>query len=81
MDKRNEIQDFLKKEISTILHLEEAVVDENSSLDALGINSMSFVELLIAIENKYGVQLINSGIKNADLKNLKTLSAKIEQEL
>jgi len=72
---------FLKKEVAMILRLNEADVNENDSLDALGINSMAFVELLIAIENKFGVQLIKSGITKADLGSLTTLADRIEQEL
>ena len=42
---------------------------------------MAFVELLIAIENKFGVQLIQAGITKADLSSLKTFAQKIEQSL
>ena len=81
MSKIAEIQDFLNKEVGTILRLKESEVNENTSLDDLGVNSMAFVELLIAIENKFGVQLIQAGLTKADLSSLKTLALRIEQEL
>ena len=55
MSKTAEIQAFLKHEAALILRMKESEVNENASLDELGINSMAFVELLIAIENKFGV--------------------------
>jgi acyl carrier protein len=81
MSKTAEIQDFLNKEVAMILRLKESDVNENSSLNDLGINSMAFVELLIAIENKFGVQLIQAGITQTDLSSLKALALRIEQEL
>ena len=81
MSKTAEIQDFLKHEVAMILRLNESDVNENASLDELGINSMAFVELLIAIENKFGVQLIQAGITGADLSSLKTFALRIEQAL
>ncbi len=81
MSKTAEIQAFLNKEVAMILRLKESEVNEDASLDDLGINSMAFVELLIAIENKFGVQLIQTGITKADLSSLKTFALRIEQEL
>jgi len=63
------------------LRLDKSVVNADASLNNLGINSMAFVELLIAIENKFGVRLIQSGITQADLSSLKTLALRIEHEL
>ena len=81
MSKTAEIQAFLKHEAALILRMKESEVNENASLDELGINSMAFVELLIAIENKFGVQLIQAGITKADLSSLKTFAQRIEQAL
>lgn len=81
MSKSIEIQDFLLRELSLILRLDESKVNRDASFDSLGIDSMSFVELLIAIENKFGVNLIEAGITKADLSSLKTLALRIEREL
>lgn len=81
MSETDEILKFLTKEVAMILRLEEFSVNTDASLNDLGINSMAFVELLIAIENKFGVQLIRSGITRADLNSLKMLALRIEQEL
>lgn len=81
MSKSIEVQDFLLRELSLILRLDESKVNRDASFDSLGIDSMSFVELLIAIENKFGVNLIEAGITKADLSSLKTLALRIEREL
>lgn len=81
MSRAIEIQNFLNKEVALILRLDESEMNIDASLNDLGIDSMSFVELLIAIENKFGVQLIQAGITKADLSSLKTLALRIEKEL
>lgn len=81
MSKSDEIENFLIREVALILRLNELDVKIEASLDSLGIDSMSFVELIIAIENKFGVQLIQSGITKADLISLKTLALRIEKDL
>ncbi len=81
MSETDEILNFLTKEVAMILRMEEFSVNTDASLSDLGINSMAFVELLIAIENKFGVQLIRSGITRADLNSLKMLALRIEHEL
>ncbi|MEI6055250.1 MAG: acyl carrier protein [Lentisphaerota bacterium] len=81
MPRAIEIQNFLNKEVALILRLNESEMNIDASLNDLGIDSMSFVELLIAIENKFGVQLIQAGITKADLSSLKTLALRIEKEL
>ena len=74
MSKTAEIQDFLNKEVGTILRLKESEVNENASLDDLGVNSMAFVELLIAIENKFGVLARIAGLFSARGYNISSLA-------
>lgn len=81
MSKTIEIEDFLSREIALILRLNESDIKNDASLNDLGIDSMSFVELLIAVENKFGVKLIEAGITKSDLSSLKTLALRIEKEL
>jgi len=81
MSKTAEIENFLSREIALILRMNEAEVNMDASFDSFGIDSMTFVEVLIAIENKFGVNLIEAGIAKADLKSLRTLALRIEKEL
>lgn len=81
MSKIVEIEKFLSREIALILRMNEAEVNMDASFDSFGIDSMTFVEVLIAIENKFGVNLIEAGVTKADLKSLRTLAQRIEKEL
>lgn len=77
----SEIEDFLKKEVSILLRLDNEVEDASVSFEQLGITSLSFVELMISIENKYGVSLISKGVSQADLSSIASLARRIEKEL
>lgn len=81
MSKIVEIEKFLSREIALILRMNEAEVNMDTSFDSFGIDSMAFVEVLIAIENKFGVNLIEAGVTKDDLKSLRTLAQRIEKEL
>jgi acyl carrier protein len=75
------IESFLRRQIAVIGRLPEEKVTPESSLEMCGINSMAFVELLIAVENEYGIKLINGGLTGADLSSITALAARINSEL
>lgn len=75
------IEGFLQRQIAVITRLPEEKVTPESSLETCGVNSMAFVELLIAVENEYGVKLINGGLTGADLSSITALAARINSEL
>lgn len=49
----------------------------DTSLTNNGINSMGFMELLLGLQMKYNVNLIDSGISAADVNSLRTLAQKV----
>lgn len=49
----------------------------DASLANNGINSMGFMELLLGLQMKYNVNLIDSGISAADVNSLRTLAQKV----
>lgn len=49
----------------------------DASLTNNGINSMGFMELLLGLQMKYNVNLIDSGISAADVNSLRTLAQKV----
>jgi len=75
------IETFLRRQIAVIGRLPEEKVTPESSLEMCGINSMAFVELLIAVENEYGIKLINGGLTGADLSSITALAARINSAL
>ena len=51
--------------------------DPGRSLADNGINSMGFMELLVFIEQKWGVSLVDQGISARDVADVSALAARI----
>lgn len=75
-----EITAALKKEISVITGRPEKNIQEHESLSFNGINSMGFVELLITINRRWNINLMEIGIGIGDVGSLTALAEKIKQE-
>jgi acyl carrier protein len=71
------IQKQLSVEIQTLLSLKANSISADTVIEPLGMDSLKLVSLMIAIEQKFGVSLIKTGLKPADLKSVSTLAAAI----
>ncbi|OGV52667.1 MAG: hypothetical protein A2X49_16475 [Lentisphaerae bacterium GWF2_52_8] len=76
-----ELESFLCGEASLILRGDPESVNPETSLKSLGFDSMSLLELLLSIERKYGVLLLNAGLTESDLFSLRSLAARLGREL
>lgn len=76
---QEQVEEILALEVSSILGLdvEKAPVDE--PLDALGMDSMAFVELLVAIEQQFEVKLMRNDMRREDLRSIRALAARIRR--
>jgi len=72
-----QIEQRLAKEIETLLSLKPGAVQADSLLKTLGLDSLRFVSLLIAIEKAFGVNLMKGGIKREALLSVRSLSAAV----
>ena len=52
---------------------------EECSLTDNGINSMGFMELLVFIEQKWGVSLVDQGIAARDVADVRALAERIRE--
>jgi acyl carrier protein len=68
------IRQTLCSEIQTLLSLKPGSVTPETALPSLGIDSLRFVSLLLVIEQKFGVSLMKTGLKPADMKTVVTLA-------
>ena len=76
------------EEIENILINEVAVISASNSDDVaadvplydLGIDSLGFVELLVAIEKRFNLKLIESGLTQEDFETIKSLAKCIIRE-
>jgi acyl carrier protein len=72
-----EIQSQLCIEIQTIMSLKPGSVTTETHLPSLGMDSLRFVSLLLAIEQKFGVNLMKGGLKPEDTKTVPNFAAVI----
>ena len=71
------IEGQLCSEIQTLRGLAAGTVKPESTLPSLGMDSLKLVSLLLVIEQKFGVNLMKTGMKPDDMKSVKTLAAAV----
>ena len=76
-----EIETALRNEIAVILSLQPSEVAPERPLHDLGIDSMSFVEILLFIERTFNLKLIRSGLTREDFGTIQSLARRVEREL
>jgi acyl carrier protein len=76
-----EIKKSLLDELGTILARELSPGDSTVPLRELGVNSLSLVEMFVVIENRFGVKLMDSGLKREDFASIDALSTAIRDIL
>jgi acyl carrier protein len=74
-----EIERVLIEEIAVILNAEAGSLSADAPLPTLGVDSMSFVELLVFIEKRFKLKLMESSLKKEDFHTIRALSARIAQ--
>ena len=65
MDTLSRIKDLAVKELA----LDPAKIDPAAPLDALGVDSLTFIEFMFKVEEEFGVS-----VSDEDLKAIKTLA-------
>ncbi|MGB5158874.1 acyl carrier protein [Desulfobacterium sp. N47] len=80
MDKESNnkvIEEALIQEVAAILSKDKAAIDPKVALHEMGIDSLGFVELLVIMEKKFNIKLMESGLTRNDFKTIRSLSLKI----
>lgn len=76
---QTEIEQILVREIGIILG--GVQVGEDVQLYELGLDSMGFVELLVFIEKKFSLKLVDSGLARDNFKTVRILANSIFEKL
>ncbi len=69
------VEESLKLEIASILSIDVSKVTLDEPLQALGMNSLSFVELLVRVEKVFKVNLMESGLTREDFQTIRSLAS------
>ena len=70
---RAELDLEVRKIIMSHLDVTENEIEDNSTMEALGADSLDRVEIVMAIEDKFNIE-----IKDTDIENAKTFSELID---
>ncbi len=76
-----EIENTLIAEVAAILARDASSIRPDTPLHTLGVDSMSFVEILVFIEKKFGLALIESGLTREDFETIRALASSISKRL
>lgn len=76
-----EIENKLINQISSILSCSSSLIKPDAQLHTLGVDSLSFVEILVFIEKEFKIKLIESGLEKEDFKSVRSLAARINKTL
>ena len=77
----NEIEKILISEVAGILAVNDDDVGVDVPLHDLGIDSLGFVELLVAVEKRFELKLIETGLTREDFETIRSLSQCILREV
>ena len=72
-----EIEEKLIHQIATILSMDSKKIKPEAPLHSLGVDSLSFVELLVFIEKEFKIKLMESGLTGEDFKTVHSLAKRI----
>ena len=75
------IESRLCAEIQILLAMKAGSVTPEIELRSLGMDSLRFVALLIAVEKAFGINLMKTGLKREALQSVRTLAATIQAAL
>ncbi len=78
---QEEIEKKLIGEFATILGKDPAVIEADTPLHSLGVDSLGLVEVLVFIEKTFSLNLMESGLSKKDFKTISSLAGCIETEL
>ncbi len=70
-------EEKLIKQIASMLSVDSQKIKPEVPLHALGVDSLSFVELLVFIEKEFKIKLMESGLTGEDFKTIHSLARRI----
>ena len=81
MDKHsvNEIEEILIREVAAILSVGPSKIAPDSPLHELGVDSLSFVELLVVIEKTFNLKLMETSLTKEDFQTIRSLASCINK--
>ena len=76
--KLKKIENILAQQIAIILAVDPSKIIKDVPLHEMGIDSLSFVELLVFIEKTFNIKLMESGLTSEDFRTIRSLASSID---
>jgi len=70
----DEIEEVLIREIATILAADRSTIRAEVPLPSLGIDSVTFIEVLVIIEETYGLRLVETELRREDFQTIRSMA-------
>jgi len=70
-----EIEAKLIKRLASVLGCKTQRIDSSTPLHLLGVDSLSFVELLVFVENEFKIKLMETKLSTEDFKTIHSLAS------
>ncbi len=74
-----EIGEILRSEAASILSVDQATIALDSPFQSLGMNSLGFVELLVVIEKRFNLKLMETDLSRDDFQTIRSLAERISK--
>ena len=74
-----EIEEKLIRQLAAILSTDAVRIKPETPLHVLGVDSLSFVELLVFIEKEFKIKLMESGMTRDDFRTIRALAQRISK--
>jgi acyl carrier protein len=74
-----EIGEILRSEAADILSVDRATIAVDSPFESLGMNSLGFVELLVVIEKRFNLKLMETDLSRDDFQTIRSLALRISK--
>jgi len=69
-----QVEERLIRRIAAILSVDVVKIKPEAELHTLGVDSLSFVELLVFIEQEFKIKLMESGLAREDFRTIRSLA-------
>jgi len=67
-------------QLAAVLSVDSKKIKPEVPLHTLGVDSLSFVELLVFIEKEFKIKLMESGLQAEDFKTIHSLASRISRQ-
>lgn len=74
-----EIEELLLTEVASILTIDPASVAVDAPFQSLGLSSLGFVELLVVIEKRFELKLMETDLSRDDFETIRSLALRISK--